>query len=59
VGRLKESVERHMIRYSSAFAPYFGTKASGTCIYDENGREILDFCWAKCARRSATIIPPW
>ena len=44
MGRLKESVARHMIRYSSAFAPYFGTKARGTCIYDENGREILDFC---------------
>ena len=44
IGRLKESVDRHMIRYSSAFAPYFGTKARGTFIYDENGREILDFC---------------
>ena len=44
IGRLKDSVERHMIRYSSAFAPYFGTKARGTFIYDENGRAILDFC---------------
>jgi len=44
VGRLKEAVDKHMIRYVGAFAPYFGMKARGSFIYDESGREILDFC---------------
>src|ERR671914_8907 len=44
LGRLKESVGKHMIRYVGAFAPYLGTKARGSYIYDDTGRAILDFC---------------
>ena len=44
LGRLKEAANKHMIRYVTAFAPYFGMKAKGTYIYDDQGREILDFC---------------
>lgn len=43
-GRLKEAIGKHMFRYVGAFAPYLGTRASGTTIYDETGRAILDFC---------------
>ena len=35
---------KHMIRYVGAFAPYLGTKARGSYIYDDTGRAILDFC---------------
>jgi 2,2-dialkylglycine decarboxylase (pyruvate) len=41
---LRQSAEKHMFRYVANFAPYFGTRASGSFIYDENGRAILDFC---------------
>ncbi|MFZ0849012.1 MAG: aspartate aminotransferase family protein [Hyphomicrobiaceae bacterium] len=44
LGRLKEAASKHIIRYVTAFAPYLGTKAKGTYIYDDQGREILDFC---------------
>ncbi|HZB37759.1 MAG TPA: aminotransferase class III-fold pyridoxal phosphate-dependent enzyme, partial [Beijerinckiaceae bacterium] len=44
LGRLKQSVGKHMIRYVGAFAPYLGTKARGSYIYDDTGRAILDFC---------------
>jgi 2,2-dialkylglycine decarboxylase (pyruvate) len=44
LGRLKQSMGKHMIRYVGAFAPYLGTKARGSYIYDDTGRAILDFC---------------
>jgi 2,2-dialkylglycine decarboxylase (pyruvate) len=42
--RLKSSVGRHLFRYSGEFAPYFGVRASGSYVYDETGRAVLDFC---------------
>ncbi|MCC2662287.1 MAG: aspartate aminotransferase family protein [Geminicoccaceae bacterium] len=44
LGRLRESIGKHMIRYVGAFAPYLGAKARGSYIYDDSGRAILDFC---------------
>ena len=44
LGRLKEAIGKHMIRYVGAFAPYLGTRARGSYIYDDSGRAILDFC---------------
>ena len=44
LGRLKDAASKHMIRYVGAFAPYFGMRAKGAYIYDDQGREILDFC---------------
>ncbi len=41
---LKAAVEKHIFRHGGAFAPYFGVRAEGTYIYDEDGRAILDFC---------------
>ncbi|HYF07994.1 MAG TPA: aspartate aminotransferase family protein [Acetobacteraceae bacterium] len=44
VGRLREAVDRHLFRYTAAFAPWFAMRAKGTEIYDETGRAVLDFC---------------
>ena len=41
---LRQAVERHLFRYAGSFAPYFGVRASGSYIYDEDGRAVLDFC---------------
>ena len=41
---LKGLVERHIFRYGTSFAPYLGVRASGSYVYDEDGRAILDFC---------------
>lgn len=40
---LRTAVDRHMIRYTAEFFPSFIVRASGSYIYDENGRAILDF----------------
>ncbi|GAA0921280.1 aspartate aminotransferase family protein [Streptomyces asiaticus] len=39
------AVERHLIRYSgrAAFTPEVITRAAGTSVYTESGRELLDF----------------
>ena len=36
-------VERHVMRYGTAFAPRIIERASGCYVYDEDGRAILDF----------------
>ena len=41
--QLREAVERHALRYSSGFFPSLITRASGCYVYDDQGREILDF----------------
>ncbi|MDF2989766.1 MAG: aspartate aminotransferase family protein [Microbacterium sp.] len=39
-----ESAQRHLIRYGPAgFLPTIIERADGSLLYDENGREILDF----------------
>lgn len=39
-----ESAQRHLIRYGPAgFLPTIIERAEGSLLYDENGREILDF----------------
>lgn len=42
-GRLLEAVERHLIRYAGDFLPLVIEHASGSYIYDNSGRAILDF----------------
>ena len=39
------AAERHLIRYSGrgAFSPVVIERAAGTCLYTEDGRELLDF----------------
>ena len=39
------AAERHLIRYSGrgAFGPVVIERAAGTCLYTEDGRELLDF----------------
>jgi 2,2-dialkylglycine decarboxylase (pyruvate) len=44
IDNLRDAVERHVFRYGGAFAPFFGVRAEGSYIYDEDGRAILDFC---------------
>ena len=41
--RTWEAVNRHMIRYAGDFLPLIVERASGSYIYDETGRPILDF----------------
>ena len=41
--RMWEAVNRHMIRYAGDFLPLLVERASGTYLYDETGRPILDF----------------
>jgi 2,2-dialkylglycine decarboxylase (pyruvate) len=41
---MRAAVERHIFRYGQKFAPYLGVRASGSYVYDETGRAILDFC---------------
>jgi 2,2-dialkylglycine decarboxylase (pyruvate) len=43
-GRLRESVDKHLFRYTSGFASWFAMRAKGTEIFDETGRSVLDFC---------------
>jgi 2,2-dialkylglycine decarboxylase (pyruvate) len=40
---LRKAVKDNLIRYGAEFHPEFILEASGTSIFDENGREILDF----------------
>ncbi len=40
---LHAAAEQHLIRYTSEFFPRFIVRASGSYIYDEDGRRILDF----------------
>ena len=40
---LFQAVDRHLIRYAGDFLPHVIERASGTYIYDTNGRAILDF----------------
>ncbi len=41
--RLRQAVERHMIRYGDGFFPFFIERAEGAYVYDDSGRAILDF----------------
>lgn len=41
--RLSEAAERHLIRYAGDFLPVLIERASGSYIYDDRGRAILDF----------------
>ena len=41
--QLQDAVERHMIRYSGDFPPFFIERAEGSYIFDDSGRRILDF----------------
>ena len=38
-----QAVERHMVRYAGDFFPFLIERAAGCYIYDDSGREILDF----------------
>ena len=38
-----QTVDKHLIRYTSEFAPVIIDRASGAYIYDRSGRAILDF----------------
>ena len=40
---LQAAVERHMIRYVGDFPPFFVERAEGSYVYDDRGRQILDF----------------
>ena len=40
---LQAAVERHMIRYVGDFPPFFVERALGSYVYDDRGRQILDF----------------
>lgn len=40
---LQAAVERHMIRYVGDFPPFFIERAEGAYVYDDRGRQILDF----------------
>lgn len=43
-GEYREAIEAHLLRYPrGGFAPLLVTRAEGSCIYDKDGREILDF----------------
>jgi 2,2-dialkylglycine decarboxylase (pyruvate) len=35
--------ERHMLRYGGQFVPFVPVRASGSFLYDEAGRKVLDF----------------
>jgi 2,2-dialkylglycine decarboxylase (pyruvate) len=37
------SAQRHLIRYGGSFSPLIIERASGSYVYDANGRAILDF----------------
>ena len=41
--QLEAAVERHMIRYIGDFPGFFVTRAAGSYVYDDRGRQILDF----------------
>jgi 2,2-dialkylglycine decarboxylase (pyruvate) len=41
--QLEAAVERHMIRYIGDFPPFFVERAEGSYVYDDRGRQILDF----------------
>lgn len=40
---LLELADRHLIRYVSGFAPFVVERASGSWIWDREGRRVLDF----------------
>ncbi len=42
-GDLWAAVERHLIRYAGDFLPVIISRASGSYLYDRDGRAILDF----------------
>ncbi len=40
---LQDAVDRHMVRYSADFLPFFIERAEGSYIFDDSGRRLLDF----------------
>ena len=41
--RMWEAIDRHLIRYAGDFLPVIVERASGSYVYDDSGRPILDF----------------
>ena len=50
---LQAAVERHMIRYIGDFPPFFVERAEGSYVYDDRGRQILDFTSGQMCAKGA------
>ncbi len=55
---LRQAARDHLVRYGGDTFESLFVSAKGTCVYDDNGREILDFTSGQMCATLGTTTPP-